>query len=599
MYKPGGTLRDAVTAIEKGEYVLPAIQREFVWKPEQICRLFDSIMQGIPFGTFLFWKVEPESVEAYKFYGSVRNYHERDNPHCPDLGLVTGRQLTAVLDGQQRLSALNIGLRGSMAVRQPSMWRNNPKAYPVKHLYLNLLSGTAPDEEGERFELRFLDQARPHVVGQELWFKVPEILAMKTGPMMSKWVNAALRDENGLVPEDEASAAYETLDLLHRVIHAENKVLYYEETSQSLERVLHIFIRLNSGGTVLSYSDLLLSIAVAQWKGDARKEIHSLRDDIINIGTGFAFSNDFILKAGLMLAGIASVGFKVENFTRTSMEKLEKAWGAIRNALLLTVELAASFGLSGQGRWAESSLLPVAYYLYHTQAPDNFVTHSTWAQDRDKIRFWLLRSLLKPSGIWGSGLDTLLTALRTVIQNNDGGFPAEALEREMGSRGKELAFSEPELEFLLDVSYPDYRTFLLLSLLYPFVDLKNHFHVDHVFPKAMLTPAQLWKAGLDQIEIEDLVAKANRLPNLQLLGGPENNEKRAKLPGEWLAKAFQSEAARAEQIGNHDLGSLPSGAKEFALFFDRRRAAMKVRLQALLMAAQPEPTTIKAAKAAE
>lgn len=599
MYKPGGTLRDAVTAIEKGEYVLPAIQREFVWKTEQICRLFDSIMQGIPFGTFLFWKVEPESVEAYKFYGFVRNYHERDNPHCPDLGLVTGRPLTAVLDGQQRLSALNIGLRGSMAVRQPSMWRNNPKAYPVKHLYLNLLSGTAPDEEGERFELRFLDQARPHAAGQELWFKVPEILAMKTGPMMSKWVNAALKDQNGLVPEDEASAAYETLDLLHRVIHAENKVSYYEETSQSLERVLHIFIRLNSGGTVLSYSDLLLSIAVAQWKGDARKEIHSLRDDINNIGTGFAFSNDFILKAGLMLAGIASVGFKVENFTRTSMEKLEKAWGAIRNALLLTAELAASFGLSGQGRWAESSLLPVAYYLYHAQAPDNFVTHSTWAQDRDKIRFWLLRSLLKPSGIWGSGLDTLLTALRTVIQNNDGSFPAEALEREMASRGKELAFSEPELEFLLDVSYPDYRTFLLLSLLYPFVDLKNHFHVDHVFPKAMLTPAQLRKAGLDQIEIEDLVAKANRLPNLQLLGGPENNEKRAKLPGEWLVKAFQSEAARAEHIGNHDLGSLPSGAKEFALFFDRRRAAMKVRLQALLMAAQSDPTTIKAAKAAE
>ena len=369
MYKPGGTLRDAVTAIEKGDYVLPAIQREFVWKPEQICRLFDSIMQGIPFGTFLFWKVEPESVEAYKFYGFVRNYHERDNPHCPDLGLVAGRQLTAVLDGQQRLSALNIGLRGSMAVRQPSMWRNNPKAYPIKYLYLNLLSGAAPDEEGERYELRFLEHARPHVQGQELWFKVPDIMAMKTGPMMSKWVNATLKDENGLVPEDEASAAYETLDLLHRVIHAENKVSYYEEASQSLERVLHIFIRLNSGGTVLSYSDLLLSIAVAQWKGDARKEIHSLRDDLNNIGTGFAFSNDFILKAGLMLAGIASVGFKVENFTRTSMEKLEKAWGSIRDALLLTVELTASFGLSGQGRWAESSLLPVAYYLYRIQTP--------------------------------------------------------------------------------------------------------------------------------------------------------------------------------------------------------------------------------------
>jgi hypothetical protein len=135
--------------------------------------------------------------------------------------------------------------------------------------------------------------------------------------------------------------------------------------------------------------------------------------------------------------------------------------------------------------------------LYHDKLPDSFITHSTWVQDRATIRSWLLRSLLNPSGIWGSGLDTLLTALRTVMQNSAGGFPAVALERETSSRGKELTFSEPELEFLLDVSYRDYRTdvsyrdyrtFLLLSLLYPFVDLKNHFYVDHVFPKTILLP---------------------------------------------------------------------------------------------------------------
>ncbi len=592
MYKPGGTLRDAVTAIERGDYVLPAIQREFVWKQEQICRLFDSIMQGIPFGTFLFWRVEPSSVEAYKFYGFVRNYHERDNPHCPDLGLVTGRQLTAVLDGQQRLSALNIGLRGSMTVRQPAMWRTNPKAYPVRHLYLNLLSNPEPDDEGEVYSLRFLEAPRPHVPGKELWFKVPDILGMKSGALMFKWVSAALKNDGGLVPEEESSTAYETLDLLHRVIHAENKVSYYEEGSQSLERVLRIFIRLNSGGTVLSYSDLLLSIAVAQWKGDARKEIHSLRDDLNSIGTGFAFSNDFILKAGLMLAGIASVGFKVENFTKTSMEELEKQWAGIRRALLLTVELAASFGLSGQGRWAESSLLPVAFYLYRSNAPDNFATHSSRASDRSSIRDWLLRSLLKPSGIWGSGLDTLLTALRTVLQKSAQPiFPAAALEEEMRGRGKELSFSEPEVELLLDTAYPDYRTFLLLSLLYPFIDLKNHFHVDHVFPKAKLTEAQLRRAGVPLDEVGELANKANRLPNLRLLGGPENNEKRAKLPSEWLDLNFTSAATRSEHIANHDLGKVPADATDFEHFFESRRVAMKIRLQALLGAVSGGPQT--------
>ena len=590
MYKPGGTLRDAVQAIETGRYVLPAIQREFVWRPDQICRLFDSIMQGIPFGTFLFWRVEPTSAEAYKFYGFVRDYHERDNPHCPDLGPITGRELTAVLDGQQRLSALNIGLRGSMAWRLPNKWKTNKNAYPVKHLYLNLLHKPDPDEEGEAYQFRFLDEPHAYVPGKDLWFRVPSILTMKSGPLMLGWVTKALITDGGMVPQEDATAAYEVLDLLHRVIHAENKVSYYEEDSQSLERVLRIFIRLNSGGTVLSYSDLLLSIAVAQWQElDARKEIHSLRDDLNAIGTGFTFSNDFILKAGLMLADISSVGFKVENFTKPNMAELEKRWSDIRRALILAVELAAFFGLSGQGRWAESSLLPIAYYLHRLRAPDNFVTHGSRAADRAAIQSWLVRSLVKPSGIWGSALDTLLTALRGVIRaSQDGAFPAKALEAEMKARGKGLEFSEAEVDFLLDTSYPDYRTFLLLSFLYPFVDLKNHFHVDHVFPKSMLTPAQLRRAGIAAEAIDDLSARTNRLPNLQLLGGAENNEKRAKLPKAWLASAFATEAAGVEFVSKHDLGSVPESAIEFATFFDARRIIMKMRLQKLLVAV---PTT--------
>ena len=52
MYQQGGTIKSAVDKIASNEYVLPAIQREFVWNREQICRLFDSVMQGYPFGEF-------------------------------------------------------------------------------------------------------------------------------------------------------------------------------------------------------------------------------------------------------------------------------------------------------------------------------------------------------------------------------------------------------------------------------------------------------------------------------------------------------------------------------------------------------------------
>src|SRR3954447_12939859 len=111
-YQTPITVREAVDAIWTNEYVLPAIQREFVWKPEQIYRLFDSLMQGFPVGSFLFWKIERETAASFQFYDFTRQYHQRDNPHCPPLGKLPTGQVTAVLDGQQRLTALNVGLRG-------------------------------------------------------------------------------------------------------------------------------------------------------------------------------------------------------------------------------------------------------------------------------------------------------------------------------------------------------------------------------------------------------------------------------------------------------------------------------------------------------
>src|SRR5436190_11631735 len=102
MYKPGGTIATALGRIQQTNYVLPAIQREFVWKPEQIERLFDSLMQGYPFGTFLFWRVGPEKSSEFKFYKFMLNYHQRDAAHCEELGGILNQSVTAVLDGQQR-----------------------------------------------------------------------------------------------------------------------------------------------------------------------------------------------------------------------------------------------------------------------------------------------------------------------------------------------------------------------------------------------------------------------------------------------------------------------------------------------------------------
>tara|TARA_R110000851_G_scaffold42017_4_gene104845 strand:- start:1245 stop:2993 length:1749 start_codon:yes stop_codon:yes gene_type:complete len=579
MYKPGGTIANALNSIQIKEYVLPAIQREFVWKPEQIERLFDSLMQEYPFGTFLFWKVDADTSSTFKFYDFVLNYHQRDAAHCPDLGPIQQREVVAVLDGQQRLTALNIGLRGSMAIKLPNRWWTNSEAFPEKTLYLNLLGDTEPDEDGIRYEFRFLTEEQAINTKGKFWFSVPRVLGMKDGPsMLSSLMKGGLE-------QDDLELAYKTLDRLHAVVHKNQSINYFEEKSQDLERVLNIFVRLNSGGTVLSYSDLLLSVAVAQWKQvDARSEIHKCVDYLNDIGTGFNFSQDFVLKAGLMLADIASVGFKVENFTAANMAKLEGEWPKIKAALNRTVELAANFGLNGQTLRADSALLPIAYYLYKIDAPQNYVTHSKFQEDRASIQRWLLHSLLKASGIWGSGLDTLLTALREKIETHyEDGFPSTELRAVMADRGKSLTFSDEEIEKLVYLRYGDKRTFALLATLFPFVDLRNQFHVDHVFPISRFTMAKLRKLGFGDEEASELQELANELPNLQLLEGPMNNEKRAKLPLPWLEDTYQGDAIKRQSyVDRHLLGDLPDNIDGFREFATVRREMLLALIEKTL-----------------
>jgi uncharacterized protein DUF262 len=574
MYQTGGTIKETLKAVQSSAYVLPAIQREFVWKPEQIARLFDSLMQGYPFGTFLYWKVEKANSSLYKFYGFVCNYHEKNSSHCPQLPTFHSSDLTAVLDGQQRLTALNIGLNGSMAWRIPYKWKNNPDAYPVRHLYLDLLADRRDStESGERYRFEFLTEDRAASSDpNECWFKVGDILGMRSGPAMLVWLNARLQQEN-------TTQAFTTLDQLYQVVHNKNLISFYEEKSQDLEKVLNIFIRMNSGGTVLSYSDLLLSIAVAQWSGDARTEIHTLVDELNATGNGFNFSQDLALKAGLMLAEIGKVGFKVENFNRENMEILEKRWPYVKSSLKVAVQLLASFGFNEKTLRADSAILPVAYYICHRQLDSNYITKSSYASDRAAIRTWLTRSLLKASGIWGSGLDTLLTDLReTIRKHGANGFPGDKLQSVMGRRGKSLLFTDEEINELVEMQYGDKRLFPMLALLFPFVDVRNLFHIDHVFPLSRFTTSRLKKAGILDDEIDDFQEMVNGLPNLQLLEGSQNIEKLATMPADWIRTVFLTESSRTNYGKNHLLGTIPESLTELRTFYTTRREALRSRI---------------------
>ena len=574
------TIVRVLGSIERSEFALPAIQREFVWEHSKIERLFDSLMRGYPIGSFLFWRVGRDGIKEYQFYDFMLHYHQRDRSRLPALGEVTRDEITAVLDGQQRLTALNIGLRGSYAYKLPRRWWNSPDAFPRRHLYLNILAEAEENEAGMQHDFRFLTDADATASDDDThcWYPVRDVLkAEDTVDLADFLVDRQLGNQRGPL---------KLLARLHKVVHTEPVIAYYEEDDRDLDRVLDIFIRTNSGGTTLSYSDMLMSMATAQWKNlDAREEIHGTVDEINQIGDGFGFSQDFLLKAGLMLANVGSVRFKITNFNGDNMKLLETRWDRITRAVRAAVELVARFGFSRSSLTAHNAVLPIAHYLYRRDTPSGFLSRAVYRQDRDAIRIWLIRSLLK-RGVWGAGLDSLLTALRSVIDTHGGdAFPSAALEAAMRVRGKSLTFEEEEFEDLVESKD---RTFTLLSLLYPFVNLQNNkFHIDHVFPKSRFSSRRLRSAGVAKDDVPVLQDRADRLPNLQLLIGEANESKSDMLPRQWIDTTFSPQASK-EYADRHDLGDVPADITGFNTFYEARRDCLLGRLRRLLGADRHE-----------
>jgi hypothetical protein len=580
-YQTPMTIEDALENIHKRTYVLPAIQREFVWSQEKIARLFDSLLQGYPIGAFLFWQIPPEDVNAYKYYDFMLHYHQVKRKHCEQVSIPPGADVSAVLDGQQRLTSFNIGLRGSHAVKEPRKWYNNPDAYIEKRLYLNLLAPAPENDLGMVHDFHFLSDSEAEERDEShFWFRVGDVLDWKKETDAFPYLSTqGLLD--GTLPKDDA---FERLTNLYRAVKVDGTIPYYNEKRPDLDKVLDIFIRVNSGGTPLSHSDLLLSIATAQWdKLDARKEIYELVDELNATRNGFDFSKDFVLKAGLMLCDISSVRFQVTNFSHDNMLILEKNWEQVASALRLAAKLAANYGYSRDTLSAHSAVLPIAYYLHSRGLEDGYLLSAKAREDRERIQRWLIRSLLK-TGIWGSGLDTLLTVQRSAIQKHgDEHFPVAQLEAVMARRGKSLRFNEEEIEDLADVEYKERRAFSILALLYPFIDLRHEFHVDHVFPRAQLTPSKLKKLGVAPDDLYAFTDNVNRIGNLQLLEGPNNIEKRDMLPAEWLEMKYPDAVAREAYIDRHDLGVVPTAPTGFPEFYKARRSRLVQKLSELLI----------------
>lgn len=579
-YETPLTIAEVVKNISNNRYVLPSIQREFVWSTSQIERLFDSLMQEYPIGTFLFWEISKDKYQEYDFYKFIQNYHEL-NTHNEKADLRGEENITAILDGQQRLTSLYIGLKGSYAYKLPHKHRKSEGAFPKRHLYLNILE---PCNEDNEYEFAFLTDDEAKNTAQKYWFEVGNILDMTSISDVLEYVDKNLLYET--YTAEHSKYARNILAKLQEVIHKQNIISYYREKSEQLDKVLNIFIRVNSGGTVLSYSDLLLSVAAAQWESDAREQITDLVDELNAIGMGFNVNKDFVLKAALVLCDIKNIKFKVDNFNKTNMSRIEENWKVVRKALFQATNLVASFGYSRETLKSNNAIIPIAYYLMVIGLPNNFETSSSTAENRDKIKKWLIRALLK--GSFGGGPDAVLTRIRDVIrENGKNDFPLERIIDSFRGTSKSIIFSEDDIdEYLLKKKYGSPEILSILMLLYPSIDYSNKFHIDHMYPRSNFSKKKLLANGVDIKDITQYMDSVNDMGNLQILPATCNIEKQNKDFDAWLKIMCPTEEKMKEYQLKHGLPSCEYeyySYPNFLTFISQRKMIIRKVLKKILL----------------
>ena len=563
------TIRTIIEEINSRKIYLPAIQRKYVWDDEQIIRLMDSILLGYPIGTFLFWKVRKSVVnkKEYSMYEFIKDFHERDrykNPPAPQPFTGDGEDCVwAALDGQQRLTSLYMSLQGSMSRKLPNKWWNNDDAFPKKELYFNLHS--KPSEEDISYEFKFLthdDTQKTKDV--ELWYLVKDILKYSQDELVTELI----------IPNNWATdkVAMKNIALLHTRLVNDETINYFEVSADSIDSVLDIFVRVNSGGTVLSKSDLLFSTIVSHWD-KARDEIDDLLAEINKIGEGFRFTNDFIMRTCLYLLDM-SVTLKVETFKRESVLRIKDNWVAIRSAIKDSVDLLNDFGFNLENLISYVAVTPIVYYRYKGGHFD--------ADSRKEVRKYIVIAQVKQ--VFGAASNSALSSIREALKASSDSFSMKNLLNVRFTGERTLRYTEDEIDTMFDTYEIGAYTFMILSLLYPNLKYSQKgFHQDHMHPHTGFEDKKIEGLVLPDGSIinnakrDDWKRRRNTLANLQLLEGRENTRKNATPLAEWLKTSSNQENAKYLPTDvNWDL-------THFEKFMDKRQQLMSTALKDILL----------------
>lgn len=571
------TIREVLTDISLGRVYLPALQRKYVWKDDQVYALFDSILRGYPIGSFLFWDVTKGDINSgdYALYSFIKDYHELNgymNCRAPQPFDVhhSSDRIAVVLDGQQRLTSLYIALQGTMARKKPKARANNPRAYEAKELYFNLHSN--PERSDSPFEFRFMTPAEaeesstnPKDAGRTpLWYPAKDVLQYTQADLLTKVILPL-----GLASD---TTAVDNLGLLLQRLTLDPVISFFNVSTSDMDEVLDVFVRVNSGGTILSKSDLIFSTIVSQWE-DARDEIDELVRQLNQDGDGFKFTSDFVIRAALYVLGI-DPKLKAQVFTHKRVDKIRMNWNRIREAIAVAVDLLVSFGFSNENIVSYNAILPIIYYIYHGG--------SMSTDAKRELQHYFVVAQLK--GLFGASSDTTLSAIRRILDKHVGeAMDVRWFEENKWTGWRSFMLTAEDIDNFFDDFEKGPYTFMILSLLQPDLQLGTvKFHQDHLHPYAAFTDAKLKDVMLaDGAQLTDAKRKEwraarNRLGNLQLLTGSTNLSKSAQSLNEWLADEANSAQVRF----------LPEGVSTDIAYFDEfmaeREKLMKEELKRLL-----------------
>lgn len=490
-----------------GGFWLPNIQRPFVWREDQIERLFDSIMREYPISTLLVWRTKSR-IRRRKFIDNYRNTIRLTDFYVPEND---GTKLL-VLDGQQRLQSLFIGLRGS---------------YERRELYFDVLSGDLVAPEDVRYKFKFLDAEKAVFP----WVKFKEIVF--SNELSSRIAKSIINSTGRKLTEAEEERIEDNVARISKQFVNNDLVVYQELDSvdnpdaYNEDDVVEIFIRANSGGTRLGKSDLLFSLLTSSWE-DADERMDELLGDLNRVG--YDFTRDFVLKTCLTLLN-KGAAYEVKKFRdeRIRQELIGK-WDGISAAIrdVRDYLYGRTFIRTDKAMPSYLVLIPIIYFRYH------FPQKWSAVQNLDD---YLLRTLL--SGAFSGTPDNMIDRCVKLI-GSTGEFDVSEIFGIIREDGRSLEVTE---NAILGQYYGSKQIHLIFNLWYrnfnyipAYAD--NLPQADHIFPQSLLRTLkrvnpETGSRNLLKYYQED----RDQIANLMLLTAEENgfSGKRDIPPNEWFA----------------------------------------------------------------